>query len=1398
MKRQEGKKNKWLIPVICLVALLALLGTLAAVFLPMIYGQPASIGGFDGKLYWNVERETYKTGKFFHRSVGDDRYRLLFAVEGQQVQLDVQGKELVTYIDTMDMVALEFDENGIVVDAKHPEELGLKVTQYYVESVNGDQVTLNSNYAFRAMQRTVTVSRDVGVYAIKDTGPLCGLKCQVSRFDEIQLVEDADHNVVAIFNKPYQKPGDIYWNVDKLYDSVNKRSTRQPNDLMQYDIDFIVNGQPVTLRCKDPAVVDKIDAARITGLVFDENNYIVDVQTVKLAANGGKIAASNYYVTSLNFRGGQYRVRNKALIADSTVDANYFPTEDMVVYDMTGNNGALGQLTDIRVNDRVIFILDCQGRISIAFITNRSEDPQLYWNVDRKWNKTTLRTNRVPDGNGWYYFKMAIDGKHVTVKTDDLDIANAIEKPVCVGLQLDGDVVKAVVSANKVYPGGVFASWLYIKEIGSDGIIVAERTVDGVTRTETARVAADCRFYNTSTTAVLEGETISLSQLKVGDTIHGYKNFNGDIAILYLVGSTLDGPIYWNVDKNLYWDATNKTSTRTPDENGYYNILLAVNGKQVTMRTRNKSMVDDMDNRTCMALRTSGDIILKVFSAVSTANTKGGLFASSYYVTAINGNTITATKLSGTDAGNTESRTMSWNCQVYNVSNTATLVGEKSSVQVGDQIRCLLNESKQISVLYVLSAANHGESHLCDCCGETPVWLAWDGSTTITKSGHYVLNGDITAAKGIDWNEEMNVTLCLNGHTLTVNDRRVLGDVTGTMNIVDCVGTGAMHGTTNNNASITMVNGGVMNIFGGTYTAQEITEEKNGGLFTIIDGGQINMYGGTISGGKTNGYGGNVNISDGTFTLNGGVVENGTSATGQYGGNFALSGDNARLIVNGGTICGGHSGSYGGNIAVAKTGAMVQINGGLIRDGIADTHGGNLSVALGKAEINSATFQGGTAGTFGSSISLVNDVAVAIADSTVAGGQLYARNSGGLTLGGKLTIDELYLLNVKILHSETNPITDSTIGITMEFPGVFMENAPEGTEGCFASLDSALILVADAGALSLVKDTTHKHCVCVNAGTVPENHTCTADQIYEPITASTTITQDGAYYLDFAAKAAAITVADGVHAKLCLNGATIYAMNTITLGEGSTLDICDCSQGMTGVITRSGGATRSPVSLDGNQTINLYSGSITGTNGTKSLQSVVMNHAGASFHMYGGTIRDGKSASYGGNLAIVKGVFTMYAGTITGGEATTHGGNITASGGSFIMKGGLVTGGTATTYGGNISFVTANSSGVLTGGSITGGTALSYANCVYVNNNNVTIGGSAVIAELMFGGGKTAKVSTEVPFVQGASVGLALQTAPTNYATVIKNFSDLSWFACTMENFILDTNGDNIVIKPNP
>ncbi|MBR5569496.1 MAG: hypothetical protein IKW10_01215 [Oscillospiraceae bacterium] len=1592
--------KKWLITIGCV-----LLAAVAAVVVLLVVGkeQPKAEKEPEYKIYWNVEREYYKSGKYSHQQVGDDLYRVLLTTDGEQYQVEIRGYELVQKLDTLEIVGLLFDEEGIAIDVADVDSCtgGYAAKQYYVESVDGNKVVVNNNPYFTGYSKTLYLNDQTGIYDVSDSGPLCGYSTQLAYNDEIFAVEDKQGNVTHVFTKPYLYPDKVYWNVDKPYDSVNKLSTRQPNAYMEYEMDFILNGERVTYICKDMNVVNKIDGSRVCGLVLDENNQIVDYIPVKTATNGGRLGATNYYVTNLNYQNGKYLFRKTSTNSPLSSFLSFYPSQDMKIYDMTGNEGDIGMPTDVRIDDRTICVLDNRTMISMIYVVARGVDSPLYWNVDRDWNKTTQSTNRRPDSAGWYYFTMAAEGKQIKVKTQSLEFANAIDKAINVGLKLNGDVVERVYASSSVYPAGLYGSYYKITDITADGVITSEKTSDGKTTVKTAKVAEDCRYYNVSSTAAVEGEEISFADLYVGDTIHAYKNFNGEIQIVLVVTSYSNSPIYWNVNKTEYWDSKNEVSTRVKGADGYYHIRLAVNGKQVTLRTADKKMVDNIDGRTCMGLAVNGSIITKVYGATQTRNTKGGLFASSWYVTGLNGKVLTASSSKETDK-----RTMAADCQVYNVSKHAALVGEKSTVQVGDQIRCLLNENKQISVIFILNKANHKNQHNCNHCNKNVTWKPWDGTSTMADGGHYVLTGNSTMTKGVSVKEGQTVTLCLNGYALTKEKSRIFGTVKGTLNLIDCVGTGHVHGQTDNNASIALVDGGTLNIYGGTYTANAVTKDKNGGMFVIIGGGKINMYNGTITGGKTGGYGGNINVSNGIFTMHKGEISNGTSGEGQYGGNIALSGEKAVLIVKGGTISGGFSGSYGGNIAVAKSGAQLIISGGNISGGMATTHGGNISVALGTMSMTGGSACGGLAQTYGANISAVNNAEVTLVDAELIGGQVMLRNSGGITLGGKLIISDLYLNNHIFTLSAENPLQDAQIGISANKQGVIAENVSTDVAGQFVATnpeetviwkDQQLILrssefhlhchcsgfgdadhvcdetiewipvtdkmvMEDGGYYYLQKDmntqlglaenatvhlclnghtlqnpdentvrvfkdiqagqtlnihdcgetgkihgrvdnnapvamvkgtlniyggtitaeavtvenknggilmamndgvinfydgtitggnttgmggcvyithnaafhmyggtitdgtsatygntfavagnavltvlggnigmgsnedcvyhssskpivvggdaqvakiylegaavlTTsetvplqnaligvekatdgvlvqnilseqltcitnlgkgqmvwadgvlslkmpHSHCVCVSADAVPEDHVC-EDLIWQAISGSTTITADGNFFLDFSAKAAAITVADGVHAKLCLNGAKIYAMSTITLGAGSTLDICDCSTEKTGIIGLSGNATRGPVVLDKASTLNLWSGTITGKMNGNQKQTVVISHKDAQFHMYGGVINDGVD----GNVTMSGGCFYQYGGSIVDGHSTGNGGNVLMSGTAvFYQYGGTISGGSADKKGGNVAMINANNRFYQYGGSIAGGTAGTYGGNVSLNN----------------------------------------------------------------------------------
>lgn len=1318
MKKQEAKKlnKKWLIPGICLAALLVIAGAVMVLFGGMFQSQePVDLSQStttDGKLYWNVERDSYKDGMKTHQNVGEDLYRMLFSVDGEQISLTVRDRFLVRKIDTLEVMGLVFDQEGIVVGALNVEECtgGYAAKNFFVESVDGDTVVANNNNAFRGYTKTIQITENTKIYNVGDTGPLCGLPSQVSYNDEIIAIEDTEGNISHVYVIPYKPIGDVYWNVDMPYDSTLKMSTRQPTEMGHYELTFILNGKEVTYRCRDKAIVDQIDASRVLGLEFDEDGYISGKIDVKKATHGGRLGATNYYVSEVTSSMGSMRFRNKPIAGEGVTVASLYPNEGYIAYDMTGTGDYKGQVTDVRVNDRVICVLDSRTKISIVYVVRRAADTKLYWNVDRAWDSTNLTTKRTPDYNGWYYFKMAVDGQHVTVRTNDKAIANAIEQPVNVGLKLNGDIVERVYPASVVYPAGTFASWYIITAIGEDGALTVERTENGKTTVKTGKLAENCDIFNTSLTANLEGERISASQLKVGDTIHAYMDFNGDIAILYLVTSVSDSPMYWNVDRSTYWDSKNRTSKRVPDENGYYNILFAVNGKQVTLKTADKKIVDDIDSRTCMGLNTSGSIITKVFGATQTTATQGGMPVSLYHVTAINGNTITATMMSGADKGKTVTKTMAWNVQIYDVSKTAELVGQKSSVQVGDQIRAFANKDKQISVLYILAKGNHGENHVCDCCGKDVLWLPYDGTGTMADGNHYVLAADLTVTKAIDIKKDTTVTLCLNGHTMTSETRRVLGDIKGTLNIVDCVGTGGIHGQMDNNASVSMISGGTLNIYGGKMTAEEVTvSNKNGGIFAIIKGGQINMYGGEIAGGKCTGYGGNINVSDGTFTLHDGKITGGTSGKRAYGGNIALSGQNAKLIINGGEVSGGKSGSYGGNIAVSNDDAVLEIHGGLIQEGTATTHGGNICVAAGKLTVTGGTIDGEKAtATSGCNISLVNSSKATFLGGKIFGSSIRNSTTTPVTLGGSVNISGLSVGSTLLSIDAESLTKDAKIMLDISGYKVIAENVKKDVSKLFGSSDRKYQVEYVDGKLVVDMATKHTHCDCGGVG----DHTCDDTIIWKPFAAGTKLADGEHYYLtgDLDTR---IEMEEGATAYLCLNG---YTVNSV-------------------------GDNRVFADIQDHQSLSIYDCGDTGTlHGHTAINNASVAMVKGELNIYGGTFKADKITAAKKNggilMAMGDGVINFYNGTITGGDTTGNGGCV---------------------------YIAQNGSLNIYGGEISGGTAAGLGQCLHFGaTGTLTLGGDPQIEDLYLASGCFAQIHESFD-ADNASIGLTM-AAPGVFA----------------------------------
>ena len=253
-------------------------------------------------------------------------------------------------------------------------------------------------------------------------------------------------------------------------------------------------------------------------------------------------------------------------------------------------------------------------------------------------------------------------------------------------------------------------------------------------------------------------------------------------------------------------------------------------------------------------------------------------------------------------------------------------------------------------------------------------WSATD-SNYMLEDGTYYLSSNLTLEHGILITG--NVTLCLNGHSITCNAGAdtsnpvpvITVSETGCFTLTNCQtywgdykithtegkygcgvyneGTFNMYGgNITGNMAINyagVYNEGIFNLYGGkisdnksvgnessTFNDGEGGGVYNGDLLTVDTTAAFTMYGGTISG-NTAGYGGGV-YNKGTFELSGGTISGNSAA---QGGGVYSWGRGTTFTMSGGVIGGTKENSvntaeyYGGGVS-NQSDSTFTMSGGLI------------------------------------------------------------------------------------------------------------------------------------------------------------------------------------------------------------------------------------------------------------------------------------------------------------------------------------------------------------------------------------------------------------------------------------------------------------------------------------
>lgn len=395
------------------------------------------------------------------------------------------------------------------------------------------------------------------------------------------------------------------------------------------------------------------------------------------------------------------------------------------------------------------------------------------------------------------------------------------------------------------------------------------------------------------------------------------------------------------------------------------------------------------------------------------------------------------------------------------------------------------------------------------CCKETGCTdpnhsshavLEWTSTSTLpTVSGTYYLAEDVTIPSGMPWvigshseNTRVDITLCLNGHTITAENKVKTEYIlieNGSLTITDCKNEGTITGADGGNKKVIVVaswGGCTLNLYGGTITGINAGNSSGGG---VHNEGTFNMYGGKITGNKAANGGGvdnyynrisNSYVGKAVFNFYGGKISGNTvTDTFMTNSHDIYNQANSTMNANGGTVAGtvvnvgtiGQSAgvttstTFNGSVYNKKISGSGEgtgtITGGTFNGAV--TNNGNITGGtFGSTVTNSGKYAKIEGGTFNGSVDnkRTNDVDAKITGGTFNGAVTNSGTISGGTFGSSGSVTNEMDGNITggmfngTVTSDPDKISDATVNGTMvnRYRILSWNSVGNNTVGC--ALDS--------------------------------------------------------------------------------------------------------------------------------------------------------------------------------------------------------------------------------------------------------------------------------------------------------------------------------------------------------
>ena len=706
MKKEANKKNKRFLWIsLGIVVLLA--AAVAAVFLlpALNLGKDATPANNDSgrpELYWNVDRDFYtansESGLSTREAAEDGLYHIRFAYNGKHVEYTASDKQLVNYIDSMDVMGLTLDDDNQIVEAIDPKDIAKEVAKdFYVHSIKDNVLILNSSIAMNGMKFEIPITDLTECYDVSADAETEGQLITLSDFRVMDTVFVYANNLgenTHVYLKSHSVQSKIYWRADSFYDSNKKSTTRTPDENGVYSISVFCEGELETLKTKDVAIVTAIDSKNIYrcvfGCQFDEEGYVIKLIDSALSIHG-VLVTDRYDITQLD---------GNTFVADNLIQSNGNTytgtlTDDCVIYDVSKAALAEGRrgkpIESLQLGDRITTWTDTTGKIVLIYVSNRLVDSAPHFNVSRKYDATSKETTRVPNAEGYYEVELLVDGVVKTYKTKDKSLVTYLDSIATrmVGLKTNGNIIEYVYE-----PVCIFGSSSYSRYVESiSGSVATLVTADGSASVNTV-LTPDCKVYNVSNLGTYGEETT----VKQGDYVYAFYQPTKELVLIYVARRYVeDAEVYWNLNRK--YDSQNKVTTREPDADGWYVFDVALNGKQTTVKTKSKSIATKMDaySPEAFGLVVSGGIVQTVCDPEYAT---GGLKKSiGHIVTDIRSDGVDTYYKAG-DSRNT--LVLSDNCKIYNVSTAfSEYKGETTSLRIGDRLAAYTNMRGEAVIIFV-------------------------------------------------------------------------------------------------------------------------------------------------------------------------------------------------------------------------------------------------------------------------------------------------------------------------------------------------------------------------------------------------------------------------------------------------------------------------------------------------------------------------------------------------------------------------------------------------------------------------------------------------------------------------------------------------------------------------